>query len=37
MLAHEALLVDADPVEINARANAFEAMIGSAKHYEDET
>jgi lipoate-protein ligase A len=35
VLAHAVLLVDADPVEINARANAFEAMIGSGRHYED--
>lgn len=35
VLAHAVLLVDADPIEINARANAFEAMIESRRHYED--
>jgi lipoate-protein ligase A len=35
VLAHAVLLVDADPIEINARANAFEAMIASGKRYED--
>jgi lipoate-protein ligase A len=35
VLAHAVLLVDADPIEINARANAFEAMIGSGRRYED--
>jgi hypothetical protein len=35
VLAHAVLLVDADPIEINARANAFEAMIGSGKRYEE--
>ncbi len=34
MLAHAILLVSADPVEINARANAFEAAIGSGRHYD---
>jgi lipoate-protein ligase A len=34
VLAHAVLLVDADPVEINERANAFEAMIGSGRRYE---
>lgn len=34
VLAHAILLVDADPVEINARANAFEAAIGSGRHYD---
>ncbi|NRO98685.1 lipoate--protein ligase family protein [Paraburkholderia sp. NMBU_R16] len=33
VLAHAVLLVSADPEEINQRANAFEAAIGSAKHY----
>jgi lipoate-protein ligase A len=35
VLAHAVLLVDADPIEINERANAFEAMIGSGKRYEE--
>ncbi|CDY77395.1 Lipoate-protein ligase A [Caballeronia glathei] len=34
VLAHAVLLVDADPVEINRRANDFEAMLGSGRHYE---
>jgi len=34
VLAHAILLVDADPVEINARANAFEAAIESGRHYD---
>jgi len=34
VLAHAVLLVDADPVEINARANAFETAIESGRHYE---
>jgi len=34
VLAHAILLVDADPVEINARANAFEAAIHSGRHYD---
>lgn len=34
VLAHAILLVDADPVEINARANAFEDAIGSGRHYD---
>ncbi|MGO4306442.1 lipoate--protein ligase family protein [Cupriavidus sp. RAF12] len=34
VLAHAILLVSADPVEINARANAFEAAIGSGRHYD---
>jgi len=34
VLAHAILLVDADPVEINARANAFEAAIGTGRHYD---
>lgn len=34
VLAHVILLVDVDPVEINARANAFEAAIGSGRHYD---
>ncbi|MEK6345938.1 MAG: lipoate--protein ligase family protein [Burkholderia sp.] len=33
VLAHAVLLVDADPEEINARANAFEAALGSGRHY----
>lgn len=33
VLAHAVLLVDADPVGINARANAFEAAIGSGREY----
>ncbi len=33
VLAHAVLLVSADPEEINQRANAFEAAIGSGKHY----
>jgi lipoate-protein ligase A len=33
VLAHAVLLVSADPEEINERANAFEAAIGSGKHY----
>jgi len=33
VLAHAVLLVDADPAEINARANAFEAAIGSGRRY----
>ena len=35
VLAHAVLLVDADPIEINERANAFEAMIGSGRCYEE--
>lgn len=35
VLAHAVLLVDTDPIEINERANAFEAMIGSGKRYEE--
>ncbi|WP_061171643.1 lipoyl protein ligase domain-containing protein [Caballeronia hypogeia] len=35
VLAHAVLLVDADPIEINERANAFEAMIGSGRRYEE--
>jgi lipoate-protein ligase A len=35
VLAHAVLLVDADPIEINARANAFEALIGSGRRYEE--
>lgn len=34
VLAHAILLVDADPVEINARANAFEDAIQSGRHYD---
>ncbi|CAG2148000.1 hypothetical protein LMG19282_03270 [Cupriavidus campinensis] len=34
VLAHAILLVSADPVEINARANAFEDAIGSGRHYD---
>nr|WP_235844912.1 lipoate--protein ligase family protein [Cupriavidus agavae] len=34
VLAHAILLVDADPEEINARANAFEAAIQSGRHYD---
>jgi lipoate-protein ligase A len=34
VLAHAVLIVDADPVEINQRANDFEAMIESGRHYE---
>jgi lipoate-protein ligase A len=34
VLAHAILLVDADPVDINARANAFEAAIHSGRHYD---
>lgn len=34
VLAHAVLLVDVDPVEINARANAFEAAIQSGRHYD---
>ncbi|AZG16158.1 lipoate--protein ligase family protein [Cupriavidus pauculus] len=34
VLAHAILLVDADPEAINARANAFEAAIGSGRHYD---
>ena len=33
--AHAVLLVNADPIEINDRANAFEAMIGSGRRYEE--
>ncbi|GLU31397.1 hypothetical protein Busp01_12390 [Trinickia caryophylli] len=33
VLAHAVLLVTADPVEINQRANAFEEAIGSARRY----
>jgi lipoate-protein ligase A len=35
VLAHAVLLVDADPIEINERANAFETMIGSGRRYEE--
>ncbi|CAL8478749.1 octanoyl-[GcvH]:protein N-octanoyltransferase (plasmid) [Caballeronia sp. S22] len=35
VLAHAVLLVDADPIEINERANAFEAMIESGRRYEE--
>lgn len=35
VLAHAVLLVDADPIEINERANAFEALIGSGRRYEE--
>jgi lipoate-protein ligase A len=34
VLAHAVLLVSADPVQINARANAFEAAIGSGRRYD---
>ena len=34
VLAHAVLLVDADPLEINRRANDFETLIGSGRHYE---
>jgi len=34
VLAHAVLLVTADPVEINARANAFEDAIASGRHYD---
>ncbi len=34
VLAHAVLLVTADLVEINARANAFEAAIGSGRQYD---
>ncbi len=34
VLAHAILLVDADPVAINERANAFEAAIHSGRHYD---
>ncbi|MDR5753370.1 MULTISPECIES: lipoyl protein ligase domain-containing protein [unclassified Caballeronia] len=34
VLAHAVLLVDADPLEINRRANDFESLIGSGRHYE---
>ncbi|SOZ17693.1 conserved hypothetical protein, aco operon [Cupriavidus taiwanensis] len=33
VLAHAVLLVSADPEQINARANAFEAAIGSERRY----
>ncbi|MGO4332451.1 lipoyl protein ligase domain-containing protein [Cupriavidus sp. M-11] len=33
VLAHAVLLVSADPEEINQRANAFEAAIGSGRQY----
>lgn len=35
VLAHAVLLVDADPIGINERAKAFEAMIGSGRRYEE--
>ncbi|QSN64908.1 lipoate--protein ligase family protein [Caballeronia sp. M1242] len=35
VLAHAVLLVDADPVEINERANAFETLIGSGRRYQE--
>jgi lipoate-protein ligase A len=35
VLAHAVLLVDADPIEMNQRANAFEAMIESRRRYEE--
>lgn len=34
VLAHAVLLVSADPVQITARANAFEAAIDSGRHYD---
>ncbi|SOZ38046.1 lipoate--protein ligase family protein [Cupriavidus neocaledonicus] len=34
VLAHAVLLVSADPEQINARANAFEAAIGSERRYD---
>ncbi|MCY1227557.1 hypothetical protein D9M69_346770 [compost metagenome] len=34
VLAHAVLLVSADPAQINARANAFEAAIDSGRHYD---
>ncbi|NUO88401.1 MAG: lipoate--protein ligase family protein [Cupriavidus sp.] len=34
VLAHAVLLVNADPEQINARANAFEAAIGSERRYD---
>ncbi|KUE87853.1 hypothetical protein ASL20_16710 [Cupriavidus necator] len=34
VLAHAVLLVSAGPVQINARANAFEAAIDSGRHYD---
>jgi len=37
VLAHAVLLVNADPIEINDRANAFEAAIGSGRRYEEMT
>jgi lipoate-protein ligase A len=36
VLAHAVLLVDADTHEANARANAFEAAIGSGRHYNED-
>jgi lipoate-protein ligase A len=33
VLAHAVLLVSADPDEINQRANAFEAAVGSGRYY----
>ncbi|WP_159834892.1 lipoyl protein ligase domain-containing protein [Burkholderia sp. 8Y] len=35
VLAHAVLLVNADPVEINERANAFEALISSGRSYQE--
>ena len=32
VLAHAVILVDADPVELTARANAFEAALGTGRH-----
>jgi len=34
VLAHAVLLVNADPEEINQRANAFEAEVASGRHYD---
>ncbi|OUM02178.1 lipoyl protein ligase domain-containing protein [Variovorax sp. JS1663] len=36
VLAHAVLLVDADTYEANARANAFEAAIGSGRSYRED-
>jgi lipoate-protein ligase A len=33
VLAHAVIVVDADPAELTARANAFEAALGTGTHY----
>ena len=37
VLAHAVIVVDADPAELTARANAFEAALGTATRYRADT